>query len=379
MGLLSPKARGGAPWRPGAAASRRASIAVGVVLIAFSGVAIVGSRAISAETKTAREAAKAAVLYQEAKFYGASEDGELNQYLVTGDPAAQDAYHAAAAHLITSLKAIESVQDIGAIGDILDEQRIYEAQAEHLFDLADAGKSSQVVGHPALPGRADPGAHDRRDRHPRGPAPRQRDRPAGRRTGPLRRARRRYAGRSRSRPAPAPRSVQRDPGLPPQRRGPGAARRADRPAEPAPVRRPGRPGRARGEPEQLRARRDHARPRPVQRGQRHPRPPPRRPAAHRGRRPDRSGAAPGRHRRPAGRRRVRGAAHRRRREDRAPSCRAHRRGSRTGVSPGRRHRQRRGQHRRRLHAEPAGAERRPGGPREPSCCGTPTSRCTKRS
>jgi diguanylate cyclase len=144
MGLLSPKARGGAPWRPGAAASRRASIAVGVVLIAFSGVAIVGSRAISSETKTAREAAKAAVLYQEAKFYGASEDGELNQYLVTGDPAAQDAYHQAAAQLIASLKAIESVQDIGAIGDILDEQRIYEAQAEHLFTLADAGKSSQV-------------------------------------------------------------------------------------------------------------------------------------------------------------------------------------------------------------------------------------------
>jgi diguanylate cyclase len=144
MGLLSPKARGGAPWRPGAAASRRASIAVGVVLIAFSGVAIVGSRAISAETKTAREAAKAAVLYQEAKFYGASEDGELNQYLVTGDPAAQDAYTAAANQLTKSLKAIESVQDIGAIGDILDEQRIYQAQAEHLFDLADAGKSSQV-------------------------------------------------------------------------------------------------------------------------------------------------------------------------------------------------------------------------------------------
>jgi diguanylate cyclase (GGDEF)-like protein len=144
MDMLSGRARRGARWRPGASASRRASIAVGVVLLAFSGVAIVGSRAISAETRTARESAKAAVLYQDAKFYGASQDAALNAYLITGNPDAQDSYRSAAAHLTASLKAIESVQDVGAIGDILDEQRTYNAQATLLFALADADKTSQV-------------------------------------------------------------------------------------------------------------------------------------------------------------------------------------------------------------------------------------------
>ncbi len=144
MGMVSRRARRGAQWRPSAGASRRASIAVGVVLLAFSGVAIVGSRAISSETKTARASAKAAVLYQDAKFYGASQDGELNQYLVTGDPDALAAFKTAAAGLTRSLQAIESEQDVRAIGDILDEQRIYAAQANQLFRLADAGRTSEM-------------------------------------------------------------------------------------------------------------------------------------------------------------------------------------------------------------------------------------------
>ncbi len=144
MGMVSRRARRGAQWRPSAGASRRASIAVGVVLLAFSGVAIVGSRAISSETKTARASAKAAVLYQDAKFYGASQDGELNQYLVTGDPDALAAFKTAAAGLTRSLQAIESDQDVRAIGDILDEQRIYAAQAAQLFRLADAGRMSEM-------------------------------------------------------------------------------------------------------------------------------------------------------------------------------------------------------------------------------------------
>ena len=145
MGLLSLKARRGAHWRPGASASRRASIAVGVVLIAFSGVAIVGSRAISTETKSARSAARAAALYQDAKFYGVSQDADLNQFLITGDPDAETAYQAAADRLTTSLEAIESVQDIGAISDILDEQRTYTAQAAHLIALAGEGKAAEVA------------------------------------------------------------------------------------------------------------------------------------------------------------------------------------------------------------------------------------------
>jgi diguanylate cyclase (GGDEF)-like protein len=145
MGMLSGRARRGAQWRPSAGASRRASIAVGVVLLAFSGVAIVGSRAISSETKTARASARAAVLYQDAKFYGASQDGELNQYLITQDPDALAAFKSAAARLTTSLRAIESVQDSRAISDILDEQRVYAAQAAQLFRLADAGRMTEMT------------------------------------------------------------------------------------------------------------------------------------------------------------------------------------------------------------------------------------------
>ena len=87
MGPLARRTRRATPWRPGAAASRRASVAVSLVLVVASGVAILGSRAISHETASARAAAQASDFYEDAKFWGAREDAALNEYLLTQDPA----------------------------------------------------------------------------------------------------------------------------------------------------------------------------------------------------------------------------------------------------------------------------------------------------
>ncbi len=138
MGLLARRPRRAAPWRPGAAASRRASIAVAVVLVAASGVAIFGSRAISQETASAKTAARASDLYQEARFWAARQDAKLTEYLMNGDPNAKDLYEEAAESLTNSLTKIESVQDAPAIRGLLDDQRTYTAQAVKLFALADS-------------------------------------------------------------------------------------------------------------------------------------------------------------------------------------------------------------------------------------------------
>ncbi|MDP9221288.1 MAG: bifunctional diguanylate cyclase/phosphodiesterase [Actinomycetota bacterium] len=144
MGLLARRPRRAAPWRPGAAASRRASIAVAVVLVAASGVAIFGSRAISQETASAKTAARASDLYQEARFWAARQDAKLNEYLMNGDPNAKDLYEEAAESLTNSLTKIESVQDAPAIRGLLDDQRTYTAQAVKLFALADSGDTETV-------------------------------------------------------------------------------------------------------------------------------------------------------------------------------------------------------------------------------------------
>ena len=137
-----------------------------------SGVAIFGSRAISSETASAKAAARASDLYQDAKFWAARQDAKLNEYLLNGDPNAKDAYAEAAAMLTASLRAIESVQDAPAI------QRPARRPG-HLHGAGDPavrpGRRRQDRAgrrHPAAPDRADPGPHDRRDRRARGPAPR---------------------------------------------------------------------------------------------------------------------------------------------------------------------------------------------------------------
>jgi diguanylate cyclase (GGDEF)-like protein len=145
MGLLARRPRRAAPWRPGAAASRRASIAVAVVLVAASGVAIFGSRAISQETASAKTAARASDLYQEARFWAARQDAKLNEYLLNGDPNAKDLYDEAAKSLTSSLTKIESVQDAPAIRGLLDDQRTYTAQAVKLFALVDSGHTETVA------------------------------------------------------------------------------------------------------------------------------------------------------------------------------------------------------------------------------------------
>jgi diguanylate cyclase (GGDEF)-like protein len=141
-GLVTRAVRGLASWRPGPAASRRSSIALGVLLMLVCAGAVVASRAISAETLKADRSAAASDQYQDARFYAALEDAELNEYLATAADGARSEFSDAANQLTASLNAIQATEDAPAISNVTDEQRQYLAQADKVFTLVGAGKST---------------------------------------------------------------------------------------------------------------------------------------------------------------------------------------------------------------------------------------------
>jgi hypothetical protein len=164
--------------------------------------------------------------------------------------------------------------------------------APHRADPGPAGLAGRGVadgpGHPGHPGAARPA--------PRHPGDRERLRPAvpagagqDGRPGPRERGHRTRAARRPGGPA----------------RAPGVPRQPHRPGQPGAVQRPGPARAGQGAPRRRRRGRALRRPGRLQGGQRQPRPRRRGPAAARGRGPAAQLPARARHRRPAGRRRVR--------------------------------------------------------------------------
>jgi diguanylate cyclase len=132
-------------WRPGSAASRRASIALGVVLMVVSASAVIASRAISEGTRQADRSARVADQFQDARFLAALEDANLNEFLATRTDEAKAGFIQSAARLSSALSAIESAEDAPAINDVTDEQREYLAQGTRLFQLVDAHRFSDAT------------------------------------------------------------------------------------------------------------------------------------------------------------------------------------------------------------------------------------------
>jgi diguanylate cyclase len=132
-------------WRPGPTASRRSSVAVGVILVLVCLAAVASSREVDAQNAKAAQSVKAADLYQDARFYTAREDAELNQYLTAGDVGAKAEFTLASIKLGQTLTAIELTHDDAAIRHLDSEQRQYVADVAKVFALVDVGQPSAAA------------------------------------------------------------------------------------------------------------------------------------------------------------------------------------------------------------------------------------------
>jgi diguanylate cyclase (GGDEF)-like protein len=137
--------RAAGTWRPGPTASRRSSVALGIVLVLVCLVAIAASRGMSKETAKAEVGAQASDLYQDSRFLVATQDAELRTYLETGDSEPRSAYAQASAGLTKALLAIESREDGPAIRQLVDQQRLYVAEIDKLLSLSDGGRAAQAA------------------------------------------------------------------------------------------------------------------------------------------------------------------------------------------------------------------------------------------
>jgi diguanylate cyclase len=133
-------------WRPGPTASRRSSIALGIVLILVCAVAVAASRAISTETARADSSVSASELYQDALFYAARQDGELNEYLNLGNKDVRAEYIVAARQLTALLSTIQADYDSVAIRDLVNQQQLYTSIAGQVIADDDAGDTDADPG-----------------------------------------------------------------------------------------------------------------------------------------------------------------------------------------------------------------------------------------
>jgi diguanylate cyclase (GGDEF)-like protein len=133
-------------WRPGPTASRRSSIALGIVLILVCAVAIGASRAVGRETSTAKTSVSASDLYQDALFGAARQDGELNEYLSLGNRDVRTAYLATSQRLTMLLGTIQAGNNTFAIRDLINEQQLYTSIARKVIAALDAGDRDVAQG-----------------------------------------------------------------------------------------------------------------------------------------------------------------------------------------------------------------------------------------
>jgi diguanylate cyclase (GGDEF)-like protein len=130
-------------WRPGPTASRRSSLAVGVVLTLVCVVAVGASRTVSTEAAKADSSVQASDLYQDAMFTAARQDGELNQYLNLRNKDVFAQYTATSRRLTALLGTIQATHDSLTIRDVINEQQLYTSIAGTLVaSLPASGEAS---------------------------------------------------------------------------------------------------------------------------------------------------------------------------------------------------------------------------------------------
>ena len=134
-----------AHWRPGATASHRSSVALGVLLVLVCVVATAASELVSSENAQAQASATAAHLYQEARFDVARQDADLNEYLLTGDESARSEYEDDSTLLAQTLHRIAGEGTEPAVAQVLNEQSEYTATANQLLAMLAAGRTEQAA------------------------------------------------------------------------------------------------------------------------------------------------------------------------------------------------------------------------------------------
>jgi diguanylate cyclase (GGDEF)-like protein len=133
-------------WRPGPIASRRSSIALGIVLVLVCTIAIDASRAVGSETSKADRGVSASDLYQDALFEASRQDGQLNEYLNLGNKDTLAAYITTARQLTTLLGTIQAEHDNLAIRDVVNEQQLYTFTAGEVIAALNTEDPEAAIG-----------------------------------------------------------------------------------------------------------------------------------------------------------------------------------------------------------------------------------------
>lgn len=135
---------------PSAVVRRRASVLLGVLLVSVGSLALLGINRLHAAVDSAQRSSATSDLYQDARYYAAREDVELDTYRLDHTPDAHAAHDAAAASLdstlsqITATPAISS-QDLASTQRILSLHANYQRLTAKEFQLLNAGRASQAT------------------------------------------------------------------------------------------------------------------------------------------------------------------------------------------------------------------------------------------
>jgi diguanylate cyclase len=119
-------------------ASRMASIALGLMLLVFCAVALSASFRLSGAMTTAQDSVQAADLYQEARFFAATEANALDSYLLDAEPTQRDVYESASASLDAGLIQLQSAvaapaDERAVVTRLIGVQTRYETLARQAF------------------------------------------------------------------------------------------------------------------------------------------------------------------------------------------------------------------------------------------------------
>jgi diguanylate cyclase len=123
------------------AASRAASVVLGLTLLAVCATALTASFELNRATQTAEAAVTASDLYQQARYYSVAESDALGSYLLTQTPALRDEYETLSSGLDDTLQVLQKTPSAQAddeqttLTSLLWQQTQYETLARRTFTL----------------------------------------------------------------------------------------------------------------------------------------------------------------------------------------------------------------------------------------------------
>jgi diguanylate cyclase len=123
------------------AASRAASLVLGLTLLAVCVTALIASFELNRATETAESAVRASDMYQQARYYSVAESDALGSYLLTQSPALRDEYETLTAGLDDTLQVLQHTpsaqanEEQSTLTTLLWRQTQYETLGRRAFTL----------------------------------------------------------------------------------------------------------------------------------------------------------------------------------------------------------------------------------------------------